>query len=131
MVEPRADALAARLEKGRNKTFEIFDALKPEQWQQTLYTDPTWQVRQLMAHFVSSEDQLFALAQDVAAGGPGAPPGFDYDGFNASEQSRLEGVTLPELRAMLINPGGGPSPGSKHSMLNSWIGSATIQSWAR
>ena len=101
MVEPRADALVARLEKGRNKTFEIFDALKPEQWQETLYTDPTWQVRQLVAHFVSSEEQLFALAQDVAAGGPGAPQGFDYDGFNASEQSRLKGVTLPELRAML------------------------------
>ncbi len=101
MIEPRADALAARLEKGRQKTFEIFDALTPEQWQQELYTDPTWQVRHLLAHFVSAEDQLLALAQDVAAGGRGAPPDFDYNRFNAGEQSRLEGLSLPELRDML------------------------------
>jgi hypothetical protein len=101
MTEPRADALAARLEKGRQKTFEIFNALTPEQWQETLYTDPTWQVRHLLAHFVSAEDQLLALAQDVAAGGPGAPLDFDYNRFNAGEQSRLEGLSLPELRDML------------------------------
>jgi hypothetical protein len=101
MTEPRADALAARLEKGRQKTFEIFNALTPEQWQETLYTDPTWQVRHLLAHFVSAEDQLLALAQDVAAGGPGAPLDFDYDRFNAGEQSRLEGLSLSELRDML------------------------------
>jgi hypothetical protein len=101
MTDPRADALAARLEKGRQKTFEIFDAVTPQQWQQTLYTDPNWQVRHLLAHFVSAEKQLLALAQDVAAGGPGAPPGFDYDSYNASELARLEGLSLPELRAML------------------------------
>ena len=101
MTEPRADALAARLEKGRQKTLEIFDALTPEQWQQTLYSDPTWQVRQLLVHFVSTEVQLLALAQDVAAGGAGAPADFDYDRFNAGEQTRLEGLSLPELRIML------------------------------
>jgi hypothetical protein len=101
MTEPRADALAARLEKGRQKTLETFGALSPEQWQQTLYTDPTWQVRHLLAHFVSAEDQLLALAQDVAAGGPGAPQDFDYNRFNADEQSRLEGLSLTELQDML------------------------------
>jgi Mycothiol maleylpyruvate isomerase N-terminal domain. len=101
MTEPRADALAARLEKGRQKTFEIFDALTPGQWQQVLYKDPNWQVRQLLAHFVSSEEQLLALAQDVAAGGPGAPQDYDYDSFNAHEQSRLDGLSVMELRSML------------------------------
>jgi hypothetical protein len=101
MTDARADALAARLEKGRWKTLEIFDALTPGQWQQTLYTDPTWQVRQLLVHFVSTEVQLLALAQDVAAGGPGAPEDFDYDRFNAAEQIRLQGLSLPELRTML------------------------------
>src|SRR5450759_2272600 len=100
MTEPRADALAARLEKGRQKTFEIFDALTPGQWQQVLYKDPPWQVRQLLVHFLSSEEQLLALAQDVAAGGPGAPQDFDYDCFNAHEQSRLDGLSVRELRSM-------------------------------
>jgi hypothetical protein len=106
MTDPRADALAARLEKGRQKTLEIFDALTPEQWRQTLYTDPTWQVRQLLVHFVSTEIQLLALAQDVAAGGAGAPADFDYDVFNADEQTRLEGLSLPELRSMLVQARG-------------------------
>ncbi|MGA2504999.1 MAG: DinB family protein [Anaerolineales bacterium] len=101
MTEPRADALAARLEKGRQKTFEIFNVLTPEQWQLTLYKDPTWQVRHLLAHLVSTEEQLLALSQDVAAGGPGAPSDFDYDRFNASEQSRLEGMSVSELRGKL------------------------------
>ncbi|MCX6034582.1 MAG: DinB family protein [Chloroflexi bacterium] len=97
MTDPRADALAARLEKGRQKTFEIFNALTLEQWQQPLYHEPDWQVRHLLAHFVSAENQLLALAQSVAAGGPGAPPDFDYDRFNADEQSRLEGQSLSIL----------------------------------
>jgi hypothetical protein len=101
MTEPRAAALVARLEKGRQKTFEIFDGLTPQQWQQVLYKDPTWQVRQLLAHFVSSEIQLLALAQDVSSGGSGAPTNFDYDRFNAMEQSRLEGLPVMELRSML------------------------------
>jgi hypothetical protein len=101
MTDPRADALAARLEKGRLKTFEIFNALTPGQWQQVLYQDPIWRVRQLLAHFVSSEEQLLDLAMDVAAGGPGAPRDFDYDSFNATEQSRLEGLSVMELQGML------------------------------
>jgi len=101
MTHPRADALAARLEKGRQKTFEILNALTPEQWQQPLYTEPPWQVRNLLAHFVSAEKQLLALAQDVAAGGPGAPPDLDIDRYNAAEQSRLEGQSLSSLLDLL------------------------------
>jgi hypothetical protein len=89
------------LEKGRLKTFDIFEALTPGQWQQVLYNDPPWRVCQLLAHFVSSEEQLLALAKDVAAGGPGAPIDFDYDHFNAAEQSRLEGFAVRELQGML------------------------------
>jgi uncharacterized damage-inducible protein DinB len=101
MTIPRAEALAARLEKGRQKTFEIFSALTPEQWQQPFYQQPPWQVRNLLAHFVSSERQLLALARDVAGGGPGAPPDLDIDRFNAAEQQRLESQSPPDLLALL------------------------------
>jgi hypothetical protein len=97
MTQPRADALAAKLEKGRQKTFEILNALTPEQWQKPLYNDPTWQVRHLLAHFVSAERQLLALAQDVADGGLGAPPDLDINRYNADEQDRLEGLSPPIL----------------------------------
>jgi hypothetical protein len=101
MTHPRADALAAKLEKGRQKTFEIFNALTSEQWQQPLYTEPAWQVCHLLAHFVSAENQLLALARDVAGGGPGAASDLDINRFNAGEQSRLEGQS-PEVLLDLL-----------------------------
>jgi hypothetical protein len=91
MTPPRAEALIAKLEKGRQKTLEAFNALTPSQWEKQVYTRPNWSTQHLLAHFVSSEKQLLALAQDVAGGGAGAPPEFDIDRHNAAEQSRLEG----------------------------------------
>lgn len=100
MTEPRADALTARLEKGRQKTLESLSALTPAQWELQLYDEPAWQVRNLLAHFVSAERQLLALAQDVASGGSGAAPGLDIDQNNATEQTRLESHSPAELLAM-------------------------------
>ena len=90
MPEQRVDALIARLEKGMRKTLQFFGGLSAEQWEQVLYTDPcSWTVRDLLAHFVSSEQGLLSLVQDVAAGGQGVPDGYDYDAFNALGQERL------------------------------------------
>ena len=101
MAEPRIDALVARLEKGRSKTQETLAGLAPEQWQIVLYPEPPWTVRNLLAHFVSSEERLLELAQDVAAGGAGAPEGFDFDAFNAEETPRLAGQPAEALLTAL------------------------------
>ncbi len=101
MTHPRTDVLAARLEKGWQKTSEYFSALTPEQWQKTLYHEPAWQVCHLLAHFVSAERQLLALVQSIAAGGPGAAPDMDINRFNADEQTRLEGQPPPSLLDLL------------------------------
>ena len=102
MSGPRVNAVLGRLEKGIRKTLQIFAGLGPEQWQQVVYTDPyPWTVRDLLAHFVSSEDALLELAQDVAAGGAGAPEGFSYDGFNAQEHERLRDCSPQDLLADL------------------------------
>ena len=101
MAEARIDALIARLEKGRSKTQEALAGLSPEQWQTVLYLEPPWTVRDLLAHFVSSEERLLELAQDVAAGGAGAPEGFDFDAFNAEETARLAGQPAEVLLAAL------------------------------
>lgn len=104
MTQTRADALAVKLEKGRQKTFEIMNGLTPEQWGTPLYHGPTWQVRHLLAHFVSAERQLLSLAQDVAAGGPGAPEDLDINRNNADEQNRLEGLS-PAMLLDLLDQG--------------------------
>lgn len=102
MNTARVETLLAKLEKGHRKTLEIFAALNPEQWAQVVYETPhIWRTRELLAHFVSSEEALLKLAQDVAAGGEGAAPDFDYDAFNAQEQERLRGHSPEELLAAL------------------------------
>lgn len=97
MTTPRIAELVAKLEKGRQKTFEFFSALTLEEWEKTVYAEPTWKVRHLLAHFVSAEQHLLALAQDVANGGPGAAPDLDTNRFNAGEQNRLEGQSPASL----------------------------------
>ncbi len=101
MTSPRAEALAVKLEKGRQKTIEVFNALTPAQWVKQVYGEPNWCAQHLLAHFVSAERHLLALAQDVADGGAGAPPGFDIDRHNAAEQNRLEGQAPQTLLRLL------------------------------
>ncbi len=102
MSSPRVDALVARLEKGRQKTRQTFNALTSEQWQRPVYTEPgVWRPRDLLAHFLSAELQLLPLCQDIAAGGRGAPEDFDIDGFNAAEQQRLADCSREELSNQL------------------------------
>jgi hypothetical protein len=104
MPSPRLEEIIGRLEKGGRKTNEIFGKLTPEQWQRVVYDEPpVWTARDLLAHFVSAEDSLLKLAQDVAIGGAGLPEDFDYDAFNAEEQARLRDQSpqqlLPALNA--------------------------------
>ena len=98
----RANQLLARLRKGNRKTAEFLGCLGDDQWKMVLYEGlPTWTVRDMLAHFLSAEEGLLRMAQDIATGGPGAPKGFDYDAYNASEQERLAGIPLRQLLADL------------------------------
>ena len=98
----RVDELAARLRKGGRKTAKLFGSLSDDQWKMALYEGPpVWTVRDLLAHFLSAEEGLLRVGQDIAAGGPGAPEGFDYDGYNTAEQIRLAGLSPDELLASL------------------------------
>lgn len=102
MTGTRIEALASRLEKGRRKTHEILEPLTPEQWQKLVYTEPhPWTVRDLLAHFVSSEEALRLMCQNVADGEPGAPEDFDFDSFNAEEHKRLADRSPQELLTAL------------------------------
>lgn len=101
-MSEHVEELVARLRKGGRKTEEILGSLSDDQWQMVLYAGPpVWTVRDLLAHFLSAEEALLRLARDIAAGGPGAPVGFDYNAFNADEQARLAGIPPHQLLADL------------------------------
>lgn len=97
MSQSRVDDLLAKLVKGHQKTCEYFGNLTQVDWQSPLYGAPDWRVHNLLAHFVSAEEHLLELSQNVAGGGSGAPEGFDIDRFNAQEQERNLGRTTQEL----------------------------------
>jgi len=97
MSQSRLDDLLAKLEKGHQKTREFFDRLSPAEWQSPLYTEPNWNIHNLLAHFVSAEQNLLELSQNVAAGGKGAPEGLHIDPFNAQEQNRFQGQSVQAL----------------------------------
>lgn len=104
MPDTRVEVLVTKLEKGHRKTLEIFESMDPSAWQKIVYESPhRWTLRDLLAHFVSTEENLLIMAQDVAKGGKGALPGFDFDAFNAIEQKRLKDYTHQELLAALCN----------------------------
>ncbi len=99
----RVDDLVARLTKGAGKTAQILGSLSDDQWQRALYTEPlAWTARDLAAHFLSAEEALLRVMQDVASGGSGAPEDFNYDDFNFDEQVRLAGLPPRRLLADLV-----------------------------
>jgi hypothetical protein len=102
-MSTRKKKLLARLTKGIEKTRTILGALESDQRQAVLYEEPyPWTVRDLLAHFLSAEAGLLQVAESIAAGGPGAPQGLDYDAFNAEEQKRLADVPFEQLLDDLV-----------------------------
>ena len=101
-MSERVNELVSRLRKGATKTMEILSSLTDDQRKTVLYEEPyPWTVRDLSAHFLSSEVGLLRIMQDIAANGPGAPEGFNYNEFNAQEQARLAGLPPRQLLADL------------------------------
>ena len=68
-----------------------------------MYEDPiAWTLRDLLAHFVSAEKELRRLAENIAAGGMGAPDGFNYNEFNRTEQEAHRSYGPEELLRMFL-----------------------------
>ncbi len=101
MASPRAEELVALLEKGIRKTNEILGALPPERWQTTVYSDPNWNARDLLAHFVSAEEILLQTGRQIAEGDVGVPREFDIDAFNLADLPRYQNQTPRELLTAL------------------------------
>lgn len=92
------ERLFERLDAEGKKSIDFFCALAPEQWEQTLYSDGAcWTIRQLLAHFVSSEGAFHELIENVLAGGRGAPQDFDIDAFNQRQVAEMALASPTEL----------------------------------
>ena len=94
----RRDAIAGELEKGLAETVSFFKSLSPEELRAQVYQDGAqWTVQQVLAHFAAIERSMHRLFKDILAGGPGAPPDFDFERYNLSQTRKYDGLTLDEL----------------------------------
>jgi hypothetical protein len=90
--------LAGRLKTEGEKTAAFFASLTESQWQANVYAEgATWNVRSLLAHFVTVEKTFTELLANIRAGGPGAPEDFDINAYNAGQQQKTAVLSPQEL----------------------------------
>ena len=101
-MSQRAEKMVEKLSRGLSKSLEIIRSVDPSMWEKSIFDDPTpWSLKDLIAHFIYSEENLLEIAQDIASGGEGFPQGIDIDEFNASELEKLRHHSVEELLVML------------------------------
>jgi len=103
-VQPAAptipERLAERLTSEGQRTLEFFRALTPVEWEQVVYSEgASWRVRQVLAHFVSSEAANTQVVEDIILGGTGAPDEFDINQFNEQNIARMSTLSIGDMLA--------------------------------
>ncbi|GAB4463749.1 MAG: hypothetical protein Kow0070_24770 [Anaerolineales bacterium] len=90
--------LAEKLRTEGEKFFALFAGLTDEQWQAQVYTEgETWTIRNVLAHFVTSERGLVRLFERIRLTGEGASEDFSIDRYNAAQQEKTKELSPQEL----------------------------------
>jgi hypothetical protein len=90
--------LAEKLKSEGEKMVSIFNGLHDEQWSQEVYTEgASWTIRNVLAHFVTSERGLVKLFEQIRQGSTGSPDDFSIDRYNAAMQERTKILPPQEL----------------------------------
>jgi len=90
--------LAEKLKVDGDRFVQFFSGLSEEQWTQEVYTEgATWTVRNVLAHFVTSERGLLKLFEQIRLGGSGATDDFSIDRYNAAQQHKTRELNTAEL----------------------------------
>jgi len=92
--------LAKRLENEGQKVMTFFSAVTGTQRGKGIYFGiDDWDVKDIIAHFVSSEKSFLLLFENIRNGGQGAEIGFDKDNFNNREVKKLKEYSIESLLA--------------------------------
>jgi hypothetical protein len=90
--------LADKLRSEGEKIISVFSGLGDEQWGQEVYTEgATWTIRNVLAHFVTSERGLVKLFEQIRQGGAGSSDDFSIDRYNAAMQERTKELSPHDL----------------------------------
>ncbi len=95
---PETAELAEKLKTEGERFVQFFSELTDEQWGREVYTEgELWTLRNVLAHFVTSERGLVKLFQSIREGGTGAADDFSIDRYNTSQQAKTKDLTPVEL----------------------------------
>lgn len=90
--------LAEKLKTEGERMTAFFTGLTDDQWGVDVYTEgATWSIRNVLAHFVTSERGLLKLFERIRATGEGSPEDFSIDRYNASQQEKTKDLAPAEL----------------------------------
>ena len=103
--------LANRLRSEGEKMTTFFTNLDDTDWACLIYTeDSEWTVRNILAHFVTTEQGFLELFPDILESGEGVSEDFDINRYNARQQEKTADFSPSELlmkfqevRAKMIN----------------------------
>jgi hypothetical protein len=94
------EGLSEKLLREGEKVLAFFEDLDHERLERTVYTEgAVWRVREVLAHFVSTERAFTSLIENVISGGSGAPEGFDIDAYNQRKVAALKDKPAQDLLA--------------------------------
>ncbi len=90
--------LAEKLKSEGQKFVDIFSALTEEQWNTEVYTEgATWTIRNVLAHFVTSDRGFIKLFEAIRQCGTGVADDFSIDRYNEIQQQKTKELTPAEL----------------------------------
>ncbi|MEN9564074.1 MAG: hypothetical protein RIR73_2318 [Chloroflexota bacterium] len=90
--------LAEKLETEGERMAAFFAELTNEQWESEVYTEgTTWSIRNVLAHYVTSERGLVRLFERIRTTGEGAADDFSIDRYNASQQEKTKDLAPADL----------------------------------
>jgi hypothetical protein len=90
--------LAGKLKSEGGRFYSLFAGFSDEQWASEVYTEgEIWTIRNVLAHFVTSERGLLKLFERIRTTGEGASDDFSIDRYNAAQQQRTKDLSPQEL----------------------------------
>ena len=93
-----AAELAEKLKTEGERMLAFFAELTDDQWVGEVYTEgETWTIRNVLAHYVTSERGLVRLFERIRTTGEGAADDFSIDRYNTAQQEKTKDLTSAEL----------------------------------
>jgi len=90
--------LAEKLKSEGERMLAFFAELTDDQWVGEVYTEgETWTIRNVLAHYVTSERGLVRLFERIRTTGEGAADDFSIDRYNTAQQEKTKDLTSAEL----------------------------------